>query len=52
MSSEELVVHREHALNRPIMVAAFRGWNDAGDAASFAAQHLERVWSARRLASI
>jgi proteasome assembly chaperone (PAC2) family protein len=34
------------------MVAAFRGWNDAGDAASFAAQHLGRSWEAERIASI
>jgi proteasome assembly chaperone (PAC2) family protein len=34
------------------MVAAFRGWNDAGDAASFAAQHLGRSWKAERIASI
>jgi proteasome assembly chaperone (PAC2) family protein len=34
------------------MVAAFRGWNDAGDAASFAAAHLGRVWSAEKFASI
>jgi predicted ATP-grasp superfamily ATP-dependent carboligase len=39
-------------LRRPVMVAAFRGWNDAGDAASFAAQHLRRVWGAERFASI
>src|SRR3990170_5724267 len=36
----------------PIMVAAFRGWNDAGDAATFAAMHLGRVWSAQKIASI
>jgi proteasome assembly chaperone (PAC2) family protein len=34
------------------MVAAFRGWNDAGDAASFAASHLVRVWSGEKLAAI
>lgn len=39
-------------LNEPILLAAFRGWNDAGDAASFAAQHLSRVWGAQPLASI
>jgi proteasome assembly chaperone (PAC2) family protein len=49
---EELLHHDEPDLNHPVMVAAFRGWNDAGDAASFAAQHLERVWSGRPLASI
>ncbi|HYI44267.1 MAG TPA: PAC2 family protein [Actinomycetota bacterium] len=39
-------------LNRPVLVAAFRGWNDAGDAASFAATHLGRVWAAEPIASI
>lgn len=39
-------------LRDPIMIAAFRGWNDAGDAASFAATHLIRVWSAKKVASI
>lgn len=50
--SGDLIHHDEPQLNRPVLVAAFRGWNDAGDAASFAAQHLERVWGARPLASI
>jgi predicted ATP-grasp superfamily ATP-dependent carboligase len=44
--------HREVTLNRPVMIAAFRGWNDAGDAASFAAQHLARTWDAQAVASI
>lgn len=44
--------HAEIELRNPVLVAAFRGWNDAGDAASFAAQHLGRVWSATKLASI
>jgi len=39
-------------LRNPVLVVAFRGWNDAGDAASFAALHLGRVWDARKLASI
>ncbi|MFD5079212.1 PAC2 family protein [Streptomyces sp. NPDC058371] len=28
----------------PVMVAAFEGWNDAGDAASAAVAHLDREW--------
>ena len=31
-------------LRDPVMVAAFEGWNDAGEAASGAVAHLERVW--------
>jgi proteasome assembly chaperone (PAC2) family protein len=34
------------------MVAAFEGWNDAGEAASGALGHLERVWSARPVAEL
>lgn len=44
--------HAEIELRDPILVAAFRGWNDAGDAASFAASHLGRTWSAERVASV
>ena len=51
-SDARLRVHAETRLNRPVLVAAFRGWNDAGDAATYAAQHLARVWSAERIASI
>src|SRR5688500_9382997 len=52
MSDSALVHHRNPELNRPVMIAAFRGWNDAGDAASFAAEHLKRVWGAVDIASI
>lgn len=34
------------------MVAAFEGWNDAGDAATGAVEHLELMWDARQLAAI
>lgn len=34
------------------MIAAFRGWNDAGDAATFAAIHMGREWGADKFASI
>ncbi|WP_304441409.1 PAC2 family protein [Kineosporia sp. R_H_3] len=33
-------------LRDPVMVAAFEGWNDAGEAASNAVAHLEQVWDA------
>ena len=50
---EQLIVEHSHVdLRSPVLVAAFRGWNDAGDAATFAAQHLGKVWSAKRIASI
>ncbi|MBA2725085.1 MAG: PAC2 family protein [Actinobacteria bacterium] len=44
--------HSEVELRSPILIAAFRGWNDAGDAASFAVEHLTRVWEADHVASI
>lgn len=31
-------------LRDPVMLAAFEGWNDAGEAASAAVAHLHRVW--------
>ncbi len=36
----------------PLLIAAFEGWNDAGDAATAAVEHLEDVWSAVPLASL
>jgi predicted ATP-grasp superfamily ATP-dependent carboligase len=39
-------------LRDPVMVAAFEGWNDAGEAASGAVSHLEQVWSARLFAEL
>jgi proteasome assembly chaperone (PAC2) family protein len=36
----------------PVMVAAFEGWNDAGDAASGAVAHLEQVWQAEPVAAL
>lgn len=39
-------------LRDPVMVAAFEGWNDAGEAASGALAHLERVWGARPLTEL
>lgn len=44
--------HQEVELRSPILLAAFRGWNDAGDAASFAATHLGRTLAAEKIASI
>lgn len=36
----------------PVMVAAFVGWNDAGDAASNAIEHLEDAWDAQTIGVI
>lgn len=50
--SEPLVEHDRVELRSPVLIAAFQGWNDAGEAATFAAMHLARVWNARPIASI
>src|SRR5919202_4040971 len=39
-------------LTEPVLVGAFEGWNDAGDAATSAVEHLELIWDARPLAAI
>ena len=48
----ELHVARHPALERPVLVAAFRGWNDGGQGASLAAGYLAKAWDARRFAEI
>jgi predicted ATP-grasp superfamily ATP-dependent carboligase len=39
-------------LRRPVLIAAFEGWNDAGDAATLAVRYLAETWGARRFASV
>ncbi|MDQ1733731.1 MAG: hypothetical protein QOK10_3890 [Pseudonocardiales bacterium] len=39
-------------LKDPVLVAAFEGWNDAGDAATGAIEHLELTWEATPLAAL
>ena len=39
-------------LRNPIMIAAFEGWNDAGEAATAAIEHLAQVWNAEPVAAI
>jgi proteasome assembly chaperone (PAC2) family protein len=39
-------------LRNPVAIAAFEGWNDAGDAATGAIEHLELEWAATPLALI
>ncbi|WP_338320207.1 PAC2 family protein [Streptomyces lonarensis] len=36
----------------PVMVAAFEGWNDAGDAASAALDHLDQAWKGEVFAAL
>src|SRR5438093_6321091 len=48
----ELEISRRPALVRPVLIAAFRGWNDGGQGASLAAGYLAKAWDARRFAEI
>lgn len=38
--------------SKPIMIVAFEGWNDAGDAASRAVEHLQLNWDATPLSEL
>src|SRR5919205_4116796 len=49
---DELRLSRRPSLERPLIVAAFRGWNDGGQAASLAAGFLAKHWNARRFGDI
>jgi proteasome assembly chaperone (PAC2) family protein len=51
MPNELRVVHRPR-LERPVLVAAFRGWNDGGQGASLAGGYLAREWQAERFADV
>src|SRR6478735_10603626 len=42
----------EPTLHSPTIIAAFTGWNDAGDAASNSVRHLVESWNAAPLAEI
>ena len=48
----DLRIDERPTLRRPVLIAAFRGWNDGGQAATLAAGTLTRVWDARRFADI
>ncbi len=39
-------------LRRPVLIAAFEGWNDAGDGATMAARWLAATWEARAFGTI
>src|SRR5256886_14844963 len=48
----ELRVSDRPELTRPVLVAAFRGWNDGAQAASLAAGYLARLWGADQVAEV
>ena len=48
----ELNVSFRPELRRPVLVAAFRGWNDGGQGATLAAGYLAKQWNAQQFAEI
>jgi proteasome assembly chaperone (PAC2) family protein len=50
--ADELQIHDRPELERPILISAFRGWNDGGQGASLAAGYLARLWDANRIADV
>ena len=52
MSTDHLRWLSEPELTRPVLIASFTGWNDAGDAASTALRTMIESWGAEALAEI
>jgi len=48
----ELTVSSRPELRRPVLIAAFRGWNDGGQGATLGAGYLARQWGAEAFAEI
>jgi proteasome assembly chaperone (PAC2) family protein len=45
-------MYERPTLERPVLVGAFRGWSDGGQAATLAAGYLARLWEADKFADI
>jgi predicted ATP-grasp superfamily ATP-dependent carboligase len=50
--AEELRMFSHPELERPVLLAAFRGWNDGAQAASLAAGYLAKTWGAEQFADL
>ena len=50
--TDELHIAERPELRRPVLITAFRGWNDGGQGASLAAGFLAKAWQASRFAEI
>ena len=48
----ELTVSSRPDLRRPVLIAAFRGWNDGGQGATLAGGYLAKQWEAESFAEI
>ena len=51
MDNRYIELERRPALNRPVLIAGFTGWNDAAEAASLAVETLREEWGAERFGS-
>ena len=50
--TDELRIAARPKLERPVLIAAFRGWNDGGQGASLAGAYLAQAWAAEQFAEI
>jgi proteasome assembly chaperone (PAC2) family protein len=50
--TDELRFDARPNLERPVLIAAFRGWNDGGQGASLAGAYLAQAWAAEQFAEI
>src|SRR6266567_2363203 len=48
----ELIVSSRPELRRPVLIAAFRGWNDGGQGATLGGGYLAKQWGAEAFAEI
>ncbi|HEY3463197.1 MAG TPA: PAC2 family protein [Gaiellaceae bacterium] len=48
----ELIVSSRPELRRPVLIAAFRGWNDGGQGATLGGGYLAKEWGAESFAEI
>ncbi len=49
---DTILIDELPSLRKPVFVVAFRGWNDAGEAATLAVRHMVDAWTAKTFASI
>jgi predicted ATP-grasp superfamily ATP-dependent carboligase len=50
--AEELHLAERPSLRSPVLISAFRGWNDGGQGASLAGGYLAKTWGAARFGEI
>src|ERR671931_2044633 len=50
--ADELRIASRPTLRQPVLISAFRGWNDGGQGASLAGGYLAKTWESERFAEI